>query len=327
MEKVKPEFIFNLMANKRKKKKTVAVIGYGSQGRALALNLRDSGWPVIVGLRPSSRSRTLARREGMTDIRTIAAAAGAASIIIMAVPDHVQKTIYNRSIKKKLRRGQTLLFLHGLTIHFGQIEPPSKCDVVMLAPHAPGKAVREKYLTDQTVSAFYAISNNRSGHARQIIFQIAGGIGIAKDRLFKTSFEHEAIGDLFGEQAVLCGGLAGLVKTGFEVLVKKGIPAEYAYLEVAYQLDLIVALIKQHGLEGMLKRVSVAARMGATEAAPFLIDDSVRARMETLAGGVISGDFATRLSQMSESDIKRLNRRVKSLTNPAFEKAARKFSR
>jgi len=312
---------------KKKRKKTVAVIGYGSQGRAIALNLRDSGWPVIVGLRTGSKSRKLARREGITDIRVASAAAAAASVIIMAIPDHVQKRIYDRSIRKKLRRGLTLLFLHGLTIHFGQIIPPSQCDVVMLAPHAPGKAVREKYLTEPTVSAFYAISKNTSGQAKKTIFELADGIGIAKERLIKTSFEHEAIGDLFGEQAVLCGGLAGLVKSGFEILVKEGIPPENAYLEVAYQLDLIVALVKEHGIEGMLKRVSVAARMGATEAAPFLIDDSVKSRMERLAGRITSGDFADRLVKMSDNDIKSLNRRVKSLTNPAFEKAAKKFSR
>jgi ketol-acid reductoisomerase len=177
------------------------------------------------------------------------------------------------------------------------------------------------------VSAFYAISNNRSGRAKKTIFELAGGIGIAKKRLIKTSFEHEAIGDLFGEQAVLCGGLAGLVKSGFDILVKKGIPPDNAYLEVAYQLDLIVELIKQHGLEGMLKRISVAARMGAVEAAPFLIDHTVKSRMETLANRVVSGEFAARLSRLTESDMKRLNRSTKSLTNPAFEKAAKKFRR
>ncbi|MDH4155823.1 MAG: ketol-acid reductoisomerase, partial [candidate division Zixibacteria bacterium] len=220
-----------------------------------------------------------------------------------------------------------LLFLHGLSVHFGMVVPAAFCDVILIAPHAPGRAVREKYLTDRSLSAFYAVGQDFTGHARRTALELARAIGFKPQRLIATTFEHEAVGDLFGEQAVLCGGLAALIKNGFEVLVEKGIPAENAYLEVAYQLDLIVQLLKEHGIEGMLRRISVAARYGSARAGPRIIDRTVRDRMKEVADEIITGKFSRGLAKLSGADIIKLNRSLKKLTDPRLEKAARKFNR
>ncbi len=310
-----------------KTKKTVAIIGYGSQGRAVALNLRDSGYKVVVGLRGRSASRAVAAKDRPGDILTVAEAVKKADVICFAIPDHRHAQVYERSVAPNVRHGATLLFLHGLSVHFGMVVSAESCDVILIAPHAPGQAVREKYLTDRSLSAFYAIGRDFTGHARRTALELAGAIGFKSQRLIATTFEHEAVGDLFGEQAVLCGGLAALIKNGFEVLVEKGIPAENAYLEVAYQLDLIVQLIKEHGIEGMLRRISVAARYGSAKAGPKIIDRTVKDRMKQVADEIISGRFSRGLSKLSGADITKLNRSLKKLTDPQFERAARKFRR
>jgi ketol-acid reductoisomerase len=315
------------MAAKSKAKKMIAVLGYGSQGRALAQNLRDSGFPVVVGLRSRSRSRRIAKADGLTKIRSIPDAVGAADIICFAFPDHLHGRVYEKDIRPNIRSRVTLLFLHGMSIQFRFVEPPSDCDVILIAPHAPGVAVREKYLAGRDISAFYAVYQNRSRLATATVFSLAQGMGFQRKRLVKTTFEAEALGDIFGEQAILCGGLAMLLKTGFEVLVENGLKPENAYLEVAYQIDLIVELIKKHGIAGMFERISFAARYGSLDAGPRVIDKQVKRRMRRVFADIKTGRFATKLSQLEPKDIEKVNKEMHRLTDPAFEEAARKFAR
>ena len=218
-----------------------------------------------------------------------------------------------------------LWFLHGLSIHFNLVAPPKDCDIILLAPHAPGVALREQYLGDRSLSAFYAVHQDYSRKARQTVFRLAEGLGFKRKRLVKTTFEQEALGDLFGEQAVLCGGLAALIRNGFETLTANGLPADHAYLEVAYQLDLIIALIKQYGIEGMLQRISVAARFGAIKTGPVLVDSKTRKKMQDVYNEIKSGTFIKALDKLSDSDIAKLKTKGKTLSHPDFEKAVRKF--
>ncbi|UCG62515.1 MAG: ketol-acid reductoisomerase [Candidatus Zixiibacteriota bacterium] len=303
------------------------MLGYGSQGRAIALNLRDSGYNVIIGLKSRSRSRIQARQDGFRQVFTARQAIQKADHIILALPDHLHSRIYKAEIQKFLDRGKTLVFLHGLSIHFGLIVPPKDCDVIMIAPHAPGIKVREKYLTDRSLSAFYAVYQDGSGQARRKAFALAEAIGFRRSRLVPSSFEDEAIGDLFGEQAVLCGGLPELILNGFEVLVEKGLPPEQAYLEVAYQLDLIIHLIKQYGIEGMYKRISVTARYGSALAGRKIVDASVKNRMRLLYDQIKSGKFAGKLDRLLASDIRDIRRAIKKRVPASFEKSARKYSK
>lgn len=301
------------------------MIGYGSQGRALALNLKDSGYPVIVGLPVKSSSRRRAKQDGMTRVTTAARASAQARVICFAVPDHKHATIWRTEVSGAVPDGAALWFLHGLSVHFGQVVPPDAVDVLMIAPHAPGVAVREQYLGERSLSAFVAVHNNASGVAMSLARMLAEGIGIASSRLVETTFKDEAIGDLFGEQAVLCGGMSALITAGFETLVARGIPAENAYLEVVYQLDLIIALIKRYGIEGMLRRISVAARLGAVQTGPELIDGHVRETMQQVLKRVESGEFARELASLDDDALARLDESLGRLSNDKLEKAARKF--
>ncbi len=312
----------------RKKSLVVSIIGYGSQGRAIALNLRDSGYRVVIGLRPKSKFRAVARKDGFREVLSISDATKKGDIVTFAFPDHQHGRIYKAEIEPVMRskKGATLLFLHGMSVHFKFVKPPKDADVILLAPHAPGVAVREQYLGKRDVSAFYAVHQNKSKKAEQTLFALADAIGIAKKRLVKTTFATEAIGDLFGEQAVLCGGMASLIKNGFDVLVESGIPPENAYLEVAYQLDLIIKLIKQYGIEGMFARISVAARYGSLLTGPKLIDKSVKKRMKAVLADITSGQFPNKLNKLSDADVRRIAKALSSLSSPKLEKAARKFA-
>jgi len=307
--------------------KVIAVIGYGSQGRAVAQNLCDSGYSVIVGLRAGSKSRARVQKDGFAPILSIPAAVRKAKIVCFAFPDHLHSRVFKRSIKPFLKCQTTLWFLHASSIHFGLVKPPKGCDVILVAPHAPGDAVREIYLTDRSLSAFYGVFRNHSKQAGYTARQLAAALGVKRQNLIKTTFEREAVGDLFGEQAVLCGGLAMLIKHGFDTLVDHGWKPENAYLEVAYQLDLIVALIKKHGISGMFARISPAARLGSVEAGPKIIDQSVRERMEEQFERIRSGAFAAKFELLDDQALASLKRALRKLTDSRFEKAARKFSR
>lgn len=314
------------MPPRKTKNKTIAILGYGSQGRAIALNLRDSAYKVIIGLKTGSPSRAIAQRDKFQKIYPVAEAVKNAQCICLALPDHLHGRIFHKEVRKHLKENSTILFLHGFSVHFGFVAPPYNCDIILLAPHAPGQAVREEYLTGRTLSAFYAVRQNYSGKAEKTVFDLARGIGVKRNRLLKTTFEAEALGDLFGEQAVLCGGLAQLLQNGFEVLVEKGIPPDNAYLEVAYQLDLIIRLIKQYGIEGMYQRISVAARYGSMLAGKKIIDKSVKKHMRQVFEDIKSGKFARNLNKLKHSDITALNKRLKRQVNRSFDRAARKFA-
>jgi ketol-acid reductoisomerase len=306
---------------------TVAIIGYGSQGRAIAQNLSDSGYRVLIGLRAGSKSRAKARRDGLTVGRSIPDTVRAANIVCLAIPDHLHGRLFKRSIAPYLKRKSTLMFLHATSVHFQIIKPPQRCDVVLLAPHAPGQAVRDMYLADKSLSAFYAVYQNPTGEAIKTVKRLAKAVGVKQENLIKSTFHQESVGDLFGEQAVLCGGLAMLIKAGFEVLVSRGWNPENAYLEVAYQLDLIISLVKQHGIGGMFSRISPAAQFGSLGAGPKLIDRSVRKRMDELFDEIESGAFAKQLYSLDDKAVAGLSQALKKLSNPRLEKAARKFSK
>jgi len=313
---------------KTKSQPIIAVLGYGSQGRAVALNLHDSGRDVIVGLRPRSKSRRQAQNDGIKSVATTPAAVKQAEIVIFAFPDHLHGRVYESTIEAALRPGVTLVFLHGLSIHFGSVVPPDDADVILIAPHGPGVAVREKYVAgERSIAAFRAVQQDSSGRADRTLLDLADAIGVDRKRLIATTFADEALGDMFGEQAVLCGGLAALIKNGFDVLVENGISSENAYLEVAFQLDLIVSLIKQHGIEGMFKRISLTARYGSLETGPYLIDQGVKDRMREVFARIRNGEFVGRLEKLEAKDVTSVNRALKCLTNPTLEKAAKKFSK
>jgi ketol-acid reductoisomerase len=186
--------------------------------------------------------------------------------------------------------------------------------------------MRERYLAGESVSAFYAVHQDTSGRAKRTALKLAQAMGIAESRLIRTTFEHEALGDIFGEQAVLCGGLAMLLKLGFETLLKKGLPPENAYLEVVHQIDLLVDLVKKYGIEGMLSRISVAARYGSVEAAPCIFDDSVARRMEDAFDSIASGEFPAKLNELTAQDVTSLKKKLKQLSHPLLEKYGRKYS-
>ena len=306
---------------------TVAVLGYGSQGRAIALNLSDSGYRVTVGLRARSKSRTRARREGIREIAAFPEAVACSDVVCMAFPDHLHGRVFEQEIAPHLQSGACLWFLHGLSVHFGFVKPSKTCDVIMIAPHGPGVAVRDSYLGDRKLSAFYAVHQNRSRRAGVIAVKLAEAVGIKKSRLVETTFADEAIGDMFGEQAVLCGGLAALIKNGFETLTANGLKPEHAYLEVAYQLDLIISLIKKHGIEGMFSRISATARYGSLVSGEKVIDSSVSKRMQKVYDQIATGKFTRKLAGLSEQDWAEVDRQLETLSHPDLEKAARKFSR
>ncbi len=307
-------------------KEICAVLGYGSQGRAWALNLRDAGVEVVIGLKSRSKSRTVARRDGFAHIVTVAEAIKRANLIVMAVPDHVQGRLFERDIKPHLRPDSALVFLHGFSVHFKTVIAPPNVDVILLAPLGPGHAVREKYLAGESVGFFFTIGQNGTGRAKRRLEGLADALNVDRKTLIKTSFADEAIGDLFGEQAVLCGGLTQLIMAGFETLRKSGLSADKAYLEVAYQLDLIVDLIKRFGIAGMYERISLTARYGSREAGPKVIDHTVRRNMQKALKEITSGRFAGKLNALTPEAEKRLRRDIRKMTSPDFERAARKFS-
>ena len=307
--------------------KSIAIIGYGAQGRAIAQNLRDSGYDIIIGLRTGSKSRAIAKKDGFTQITTISNAVKKTGMVCFAFPDHLHSKVFEVEIRKNLNKGSLLLFLQGMSIHFGFVVPPEDVDVILVAPHAPGAAVREEYLGARDLSAFYAVDHDYSGKAEKTAIEIANAIGFQKNNLVRTTFEMEAVGDLFGEQAVLCGGMASLVKNGFEVLVENGFSAENAYLEVAYQLDLIIAMIKKYGIEGMLQRISVAAAYGSVKTGPKLIDKSVRRRMQSSFNWIRSGRFTDELSKLTDKDMKKLKEEFSYMTDPRFENVVKKYSK
>ncbi|MGA2136359.1 MAG: ketol-acid reductoisomerase [Bryobacteraceae bacterium] len=271
--------------------RTVAIIGYGSQGHAHALNLRDSGMNVIVGLYPGSKSRAKAEAAGLK-VADTAAAAQAADVIMILVSDHIQGDLYNSAIAPHLTAGKTLMFAHGFNIHFGQIKPPANVDVSMVAPKAPGHRVRELFVEGVGVPSLVAVHQNASGQALERALAYAGALGSLKAGVIETTFKEETESDLFGEQAVLCGGASELIRAGFETLVEAGYAPEIAYFECLHELKLIVDLIQEGGLGYMRYSVSDTAEYGDYTRGPRIVDAHVRAEMKKILSEVQSGEFA-----------------------------------
>ena len=273
------------------KGKKIAIIGYGSQGRAWALNLRDSGLDVIVGLRPKGSSWKMAKEDGFEPL-PIPEAAKEGEIIAMLIPDMVQPEVYEKYVEPNLSSGNTLVFAHGFNIHFGLIKPPKFVDVVLVAPKSPGPKVRETFLQGKGVPALVAVHRDYSGEAMKRALAIAKGIGCTRAGVIETTFEEETETDLIGEQIDLVGGLMELLKKSFEVLVELGYQPEVAYFEAINEAKLIMDLIWQHGIHGMLERVSDTAKYGGLTVGPRVIDEGVKKRMHEMAKRVINGEFA-----------------------------------
>jgi ketol-acid reductoisomerase len=271
--------------------KTVAVLGYGSQGHAHAQNLRDSGITVIVGLHEGSRSRERAQADGF-DVLPVREAAARADVISMLIPDHVQKPVYDEHVAPELTPGKVLMFAHGFNIHYGRIVPPSDVDVTMIAPKSPGHVLRDLFTQGIGVPALLAVHQDASGQAKQIALAYAKGLGCTKAGVLETTFKEETETDLFGEQAVLCGGVSHLILAGFETLVEAGYQPELAYFEVLNELKLIVDLIYEGGLKFMRYSVSDTAEYGDYVSGPKIIDERVRETMHQILQDIQTGRFA-----------------------------------
>ena len=273
------------------KDKTVAIIGYGSQGHAHALNLRDSGCDVVVGLYKGSKSWAKAEAAGLK-VMTVAEAAKAADIIMILVSDHLQADLYKAEIEPGLKAGKTLMFAHGFAIHFGTIVPPADVDVSMVAPKAPGHRVRELFTEGVGVPALVAVAQNPSGNALQVALGYALALGSLKTGVIETSFREETESDLFGEQAVLCGGASELVRAGFETLVEAGYAPEIAYFECLHEMKLIVDLIQEGGLAYMRYSISDTAEYGDYTRGKRIVTDETRAEMRKILSEIQTGEFA-----------------------------------
>lgn len=278
---------FNLIKNK-----VVAIIGYGSQGHAHALNLRDSGVKkVVVGLYEGSKSATKAKEEGL-DVLPVREAVKLADIIMILLPDEKHKSVYEMEIKPCLNKNKSLAVAHGFSLHFHQIVPPPDIDVFMVAPKGPGHRVRETFKVGHGVPCLIAIYQNSTGRARDIALAYANGIGSTRAGVMETTFKEETETDLFGEQVVLCGGLTSLIKAGYETLVEAGYQPEMAYFECLHEVKLIVDLIYEGGLAKMRDSISNTAEYGDYTRGPRIIDQSVRQRMKEILAQIQSGEFA-----------------------------------
>ncbi len=273
--------------------KTFGIMGFGSQGHAHALNLVDSGCKVMVGLYQGSQSWNMVKEHGIP-VGTVAEAAKAADVIMMLIPDQTQRQVYQESVAPHMSKGKTLMFAHGFNIHFNQIVPPKDVDVTMIAPKCPGHVLRRLYTEGGGPPALVAVHQDASGKAKANALAYAKGLGCTRAGVLDTTFREETETDLFGEQAVLCGGISALVKAGFDTLVEAGYAPESAYFEVCHELKLIVDLIYQGGLSYMRYSVSDTAEYGDYSAGPQVIDEHVRATMKKLLTAIQDGSFASK---------------------------------
>lgn len=271
--------------------KTVAIIGYGSQGHAHALNLHDSGVQVLVGLYEGSRSWEKATADGLT-VKSVPDATAAADWIMILLPDETQKQIFTTQIQPNLQAGNVLMFAHGFNIHFAQVIPPAHVDVIMVAPKGPGHLVRRTYQSGEGVPCLFAVQQDYSGMARDRAMAYAKGIGGTRAGILETTFREETETDLFGEQVVLCGGLTALIKAGFETLVEAGYQPELAYFECLHEVKLIVDLIVEGGLANMRHSISNTAEYGDYTRGPRIVTDETRAEMRKILQEIQTGQFA-----------------------------------
>ncbi len=271
--------------------KTIAIIGYGSQGHAHALNLRDSGLKVIVGLYEGSKSKAKAEAAGL-QVLSVADAAKVADVIMVLLPDHLQGETYQKHIAPHMGKGKTLMFAHGFNVHFDEIKPPADIDVSMIAPKAPGHRVRELFTEGVGVPALVAIAQDASGKALENALAYAAALGCLKAGVIETTFKEETESDLFGEQAVLCGGVSELIRAGFETLTEAGYAPEIAYFECLHELKLIVDLIYEGGLGYMRYSISDTAEYGDYTRGKRIVTEQTRAEMKKILSEIQSGEFA-----------------------------------
>ncbi|KWS04597.1 Ketol-acid reductoisomerase [Lysobacter capsici AZ78] len=269
----------------------IAVVGYGSQGRAHALNLRDSGFDVTVGLRPGGPTELKAKADGFT-VKTPAEAVAEAELVSVLTPDMVQPQLYRDVIEPNIKQGACLLFAHGFNVHYGQITPRADLDVVLVAPKGPGALVRREYEIGRGVPSVYAVHQDKTGRAEEFALTYCGGIGGARQNAIKTTFKEETETDLFGEQAVLCGGATKLVQAGWETLVEAGYQPEVAYYECLHELKLIVDLFYEGGVTRMHEFISETAQYGALTRGTYIVDDHTKAQMRKVLTEIQDGTFA-----------------------------------
>jgi ketol-acid reductoisomerase len=273
------------------KGKTIAILGFGSQGHAHALNLKESGYDVVVGLRPDSSSRAKAEAAGL-EVLDVADAASRGDVVMVLLPDERQAEIWEADIRDGIGEGNLLMFAHGFSIHFGQIEPPPGVDVGMVAPKGPGHLVRAQFEEGRGVPCLMAVHQDESGTARDLVLAYASGVGGGRAGIIETTFKDECETDLFGEQAVLCGGATELVQAGFETLVEAGYDPRLAYFECLHELKLIVDLMYEKGLQGMRYSISNTAEYGDMTRGPRVISEPTREAMRKILADIQSGEFA-----------------------------------
>ncbi len=302
----------------------VAVIGYGSQGHAHALNLHDSGVDVIVGLREGSRSAGRAEAKGLT-VASVSDAAAWGDVIMMLIPDQHQKKVYDEEVARQLTKGKALGFGHGFNIHYGQVRPPEGLDVFMVAPKSPGHLVRRTYVEGNGVPCLVAVHQDATGSARALALSYADAIGGTRAGVIETNFKNETETDLFGEQAVLCGGSEALIKAGFETLVEAGYPAELAYFECLHELKLIVDLYYEGGLEYMNYSVSDTAEYGGYTRGPRVITAAVKEEMKRILTEVQDGSFAREWIAECERGGDNMGRLRKASRNHGIEAVGKKL--
>jgi ketol-acid reductoisomerase len=301
------------------KKKILAVLGYGSQGHAHALNLRDSGCQVIIGLYPGSKSAAVAKQHGFQVVET-GAAVRTADVILVGLPDMKQASVFKKDILPNLKPGKTLIFSHGLAVHFGLIKAPKNIDIIMVAPKGPGHMVRRLYVEGKGMPALIAVGQNKSGKAKQTALAWAKGIGSTRAGVLQTTFKEETETDLFGEQAVLCGGATALVQAGFETLVEAGYQPEMAYFECLHELKLICDLMYESGIAGMRFSISETAKYGDITRGPRVINKAVKKEMKKILTEIQTGKFTRQWVAEYKGGLKNYNRLLEKGTKHPIEK-------
>jgi ketol-acid reductoisomerase len=306
------------------RKKTLAVLGFGSQGHAHALNLKDSGCHVIIGLYEGSKSVPVAQEKGFEVVST-AEAVRRADVIMVALPDTKQPAAYQKDIAPNLSAGKTLLFSHGFSIHFKTIVPPKNVNVIMVAPKGPGHIVRRQYTEGKGVPSLIAVYQNPGKNAKEIALAWAKGIGATRAGVLQTSFKEETETDLFGEQTVLCGGLSALVQAGYETLVEAGYQPEMAYFECLHELKLIADLMNEAGISGMRFSISETAKWGDVSVGPKIIDPGVKKRMKAALKDIQSGKFAKGWIAEYQGGYKKYNALLKKGEKHSIEKVGERL--
>ena len=305
------------------KSKKVVVVGYGSQGRGHAMNLRDSGCDVVVGIR-AGKSAERAKADGFV-VKEVAEAVKDADFVMVLVPDELQADLYKKDIEKNLKKNATLAFAHGLSIHFSLITPREDLNVVMIAPKGPGHTVRHEYEIGRGVPCLVAVYQDVSGDARELAMSYACAIGAGRSGILETTFKEECETDLFGEQAVLCGGLVGLIKAGFETLVEAGYEPEMAYFECCHEMKLIVDLIYQGGIADMHYSISNTAEYGSVITSDKLITEETKKNMKQVLKEIQNGEFVSRWMSECKAGQPRLKAERKNLANHGVEKVGGKL--